>query len=96
MTWGAGIGTILTALLPLVQYWLANAPDRKQKEREDAIQQGRKDIASGNAAVVTERIDKLLTDASRPTGQPSCPVTTERINAVCRVADPGRNTSTNS
>ena len=57
------IGAALSVLIPLIaalfKFWLDRAPERKEKAENEKIQQGRQDIADGNVAAVSERIDSL-------------------------------------
>lgn len=94
MEWAAVVSALAGLLLYLLKRYDERKPDRDNEARNDHIQQGRKDIADGNAAAVSERIDRLLTD--RPPGQPSSPVTTGRLSAILRVADGRRSVSKDS
>ena len=64
MTWAAALPAILGLVLALLQLWSAKAPQRIAKGEEDAKQQGRQDIANGNADAVSTRIDGLCSQAS--------------------------------
>jgi len=93
MEWGAAIAAVFGVLLWMLKEWQAGNPERQKEKRDDEIQQGRTDIATGNAPAVSDRIDRLL--ASGPgdiAGQSSGPVTVERIRAMAGMADSGRST----
>jgi hypothetical protein len=90
MEWSAAIVSILGIVLWGLKQWQTNQPKRDQENRQDEIQQGRTDIANGDAAAVSDRIDSLLTRHGDTTGQPSSEVTAERISAVLGVVDPRR------
>ena len=63
------IGPIILALLHM---WQQSQPARTQEEKDNATMQGRNDIAIGNAAAVTERIDRVLTvQADTAPGSPT-------------------------
>jgi len=56
------IVTILGSIfLALFHAWQTAAPARAQEDHDEKVQQGRTDITAGNAAAVTERIDRVLT-----------------------------------
>jgi hypothetical protein len=88
MEWGAAIASLLGIVLWGLKQWQSNQPKRDQENAQDEIQQGRKDIANGDAAAVSDRIDSLLTRQGDPTGQPGSEVTAERIGSVLGVAGP--------
>jgi hypothetical protein len=56
---GAAIAAVCSLLLPLLQWWISRSPGRAKEDRTDAIQQGRQDIADGNADAVSARIDRV-------------------------------------
>jgi hypothetical protein len=89
MGWESAITAVFSFLLFIGEIWVSNQPEREKEERNDAIQQGREDIASGDVVAVNNRVDKLLSEPSDSTGQPSGKVTAERIGAVVGVADSG-------
>jgi hypothetical protein len=61
------IAAVCALLLPLLQWWMGNKPERDAKASQDAIQQGRQDIADGNADAVSARIDRVpQTSSSAP------------------------------
>ena len=53
------IAAVCALLLPLLQWWISKSPERKVEQRNDEIQSGRFDIATGNAGAVSQRIDSL-------------------------------------
>lgn len=64
MEWAAAVTALLTIVGLLVKAWLAKAPERKEEANNNAIQKGRTDIANGNVAAVSERIDSVPTQSS--------------------------------
>lgn len=91
MEWGAAISAIFALLLWGLKTWSEGKPGREQEQRHDEIQQGRADIAAGDADAVSGRIDRLLADGQPLSdGQQGNQVTAERINSISRVADTGR------
>lgn len=56
------IGPIITIigsiLLVLIKAWQDGAPARDKETRDEEIQKGRRDIADGNVAAVSVRIDE--------------------------------------
>lgn len=59
MEWLPLITAVLSLLGIIVKTWQDGAPVRKEASRNAEIQQGREDIASGNAAAVGTRIDSV-------------------------------------
>lgn len=58
-------------LILLLKVWQDGQAGRDQEARNAEIQQGRTDIANGNATAVGERIDSVLTvQAGTPAGDP--------------------------
>ena len=57
------LGPILTIIgsiiLILLKTWQDGSPDRSEEKRDAEIQQGRTDIASGDVAAVSIRIDSV-------------------------------------
>jgi hypothetical protein len=81
MEWGAAIAAIFSVLLPLLQWWIANAPERKIEAQNEAKQQGRQDIVEGNA-----RVDGLLSISGEQSGDsgpsPSTEEAQRRLDAL--------------
>lgn len=96
MEWGAAVTAFLALLLWVLKQWQSNQPKRDQEAADDATQQGRADIADGNADAVNDRIDRLLSGQGDTAGQPNGEVTAERISAVLGLADPGRGSGADS
>jgi hypothetical protein len=59
MEWAAGISALLGIVLLVLKGYYARDPARKEEQRNEEIQQGRADIAAGNADAVSVRIDSL-------------------------------------
>ncbi|MDA8114994.1 MAG: hypothetical protein M0Z43_09760 [Acidithiobacillus sp.] len=59
MEWAAAAAGLFTIIGLLLKAWMANSPERTQEARNAAIQQGRTDIANGNVAAVSQRIDSV-------------------------------------
>ncbi|MGE0919427.1 hypothetical protein [Trichlorobacter lovleyi] len=95
MEWGAAVTAFLTLLLWVLKQWQSNQPKRDKEAADETTQQGRADIADGNADAVNDRIDRLLTGSGDTAGQPGGEVTTERISAVLGLADSGRSSGEN-
>ena len=95
MEWSAAIYAIAGLLLFALKQWLAAAPKRNQEAADDATQQGRADIADGDAAAVSDRVDRLLSRQSDPARQPSYTVTRGRIISVAGLVDTRRDSSQN-
>jgi hypothetical protein len=66
----AVITAALSIISLLVEAWFAATPQRQKESRDEATQRGRDDIASGNAAAVSVRIDGLLADQAGTSGNP--------------------------
>lgn len=96
MEWGAAIASLLGIILLVLKQWQANQPKRVKEAADEATQQGRADIANGNADAVSGRIDRLLSGQGDTAGQPGGEVTTERISAVLGLADSGRGSGADS
>jgi hypothetical protein len=98
MEWGAAVAAVFGLLLYILKRYDAGKPGRDSEARDEAIQQGRRDILDSNVAAVNDRIDRLLDQSDHTPGQSSGPVTSGRLSAVLRVAtarrgagaDPGR------
>lgn len=90
MEWGAAVTAIITLAIAIMKWWQSRQPQRDQENQDDAIQQGRKDIAEGNSAAVSNRIDKLLPESNHTSGQSSSKITAERISSVVGLVDSGR------
>jgi len=58
--WGAAIATALAIIAGALKWWQNGKPARNQEKRNAEIQKGRTDIANGNAAAVSARLDSLL------------------------------------
>ena len=82
-------------LLYILKRYDTGQPKRDQEARHDQIQQGRKDIADGDAAAVSDRVDRLLSRQSDPARQPSYTVTRGRIISVAGLVDTRRDPSQN-
>ncbi len=65
---GSVIVIIGSVLLALLKFWQENAPARKVEAINEANQAGRTALVSGDAAAVTERIDRVLDDQARSSG----------------------------
>jgi hypothetical protein len=61
---------IVGLLASLIQLWNAKAPERKQEATNDKNQQGRQDIANGNADAVAVRVDRVLSVSESVSGDP--------------------------
>lgn len=96
MEWAAVVSAVFGLLLYVLKRYDAKQPQRDQEANNERLQQGRRDIADGNAAAVSDRIDRLLTQSNHSTGQPSREVTAERIRTVFRMVDSGRSTGKDS
>lgn len=96
MEWGAAVTAIITLVIALMKWWQSRQPERDQENQDATIQQGRKDIAEGNSAAVSDRIDRLLPESSNTSGQSSSKITAERINTVVGMVDSGRSSSANT
>lgn len=83
MEWGAALSTLAAIVLLLLREYVSRKPQQIEEQNNDAIQEGRQDIADGNVSAVNDRIDKLLSqttdNSSKPTGSE---VTAERINSI--------------
>jgi len=93
MEWGAAVAAVFGLLLYILKRYDTGQPKRDQEARHDQIQQGRKDIAAGDVAAVSDRIDRLFTESDHPPGQSVRPVTAGRLSAILRVANRRRGTS---
>ncbi len=62
---GSVVVIIGSVLLALLKFWQENAPARKAEAINESKQAGRTSLVSGDAAAVTERIDRLLADQAR-------------------------------
>ena len=60
MEWGAAIAAAIGIIALVLKQYYAGAPNRMEEERDEDIQQGRRDIADGDVDAVNERIDRLL------------------------------------
>ena len=58
--WMAAITAILSIIAILLEAWAKNSPTREKEEKDDAIEQGRRDLSEGNVDAVAARIDRLL------------------------------------
>lgn len=58
---GAALTVLILLIAALFKFWMDRAPERKEKAENEKLQQGRQDIADGNVAAVSERIDSLPT-----------------------------------
>jgi hypothetical protein len=96
MEWGAVITAVAGLLLYILKQYAAAKPVRDKERADDATQQGRADIADGDAAAVNDRIDQLLSRPDRVAGQSSGPVTAGRLSAILRVATRQRGTGEDS
>ena len=96
MEWGAAITAFLTLLLWVLRQWSAAKPQRDQEAADEATQQGRSDIAAGNADAVNDRIDRLLSGQGDTAGQSSREITAGRIGTLVRLADSGRSISSDT
>jgi hypothetical protein len=65
MEWIAGALAIIGLL---IKAYLAGAPARAKEDVDDAIQQGRADIANGNADAISVRIDSVPAIQTGPPG----------------------------
>ncbi len=90
MEWGAAIASLLGIILLVLKQWQANQPKRVKEAADEATQQGRADIANGNADAVSGRIDRLLSGQGDTAGQSGSEITAERIRTVAGLADTGR------
>lgn len=66
--WAAAITAVFSVIALLLEAWAQNAPQRKKEDRDEAIQNGRVDIADGDAQSVSARVDRVLTET---TGDPA-------------------------
>jgi hypothetical protein len=91
MTVWAAIVAFLGLCVPLLQSWLANAPERKVEAANEATQADRNAIDAGNAVVLNGTLDGLLSDVSvspegttadSATGQHSGSDTAQQISDV--------------
>lgn len=96
MEWAAVVSAVFGLLLYVLKRYDAGQPQRDREAADDANQQGRKDIADGNAAAVSGRIDRLLSQPDSATGKPSSEVTAGRLSAILGVADRQRSTGEDS
>lgn len=60
MEWGTAIAAIIGIIALMLKQYYAGAPKRVEEQRDDEIQQGRRDIADGDIDAVNERVDRLL------------------------------------
>lgn len=67
MEWAAVISAALGIAALVLKAWLEKAPKREQEKRNDEIQEGRQDIATGNADAVSARIDSVCGQRSGDT-----------------------------
>jgi len=58
------IGAALLIILAILKVWIGGKEKREEKQADEQMQQGRKDIVDGNVDAVSARIDRLLTKAS--------------------------------
>lgn len=64
---GAAIAALFTALLPLIQYWIANSPARVKEAADEADQTLRNECNNLDAGAISLRIDEAIT-ADNSTG----------------------------
>jgi hypothetical protein len=57
------IGTALLIILAILKVWVGGSKKREEKQVDEQMQQGRKDIVDGDTDAVSARIDRLLTKA---------------------------------
>ena len=57
------IGAALLIILSLLGVWAGGSKKREEKQADEQMQQGRKDIVDGDTDAVSARIDRLLTKA---------------------------------
>lgn len=96
MEWGAAIASLLGIILLMLKQWQSNQPKRDQEAADETTQQGRTEIADGNADAVNDRIDRLLTGSGDTAGQSGSEITAERISALAGLADSGRSSGADS
>jgi hypothetical protein len=90
MEWGAAVVSILGIIAVLLKAYVARKPQRDEARHEKEIQQGRRDIAEGDADAVSARIDGLLTSAPGDTsGVSDDEATARRLSTICGVATVG-------
>ena len=58
------IGAALLIILAILKVWIGGKEKREEKQADEQMQQGRKDIVDGDTDAVSARIDRLLTKAS--------------------------------
>ncbi len=58
------IGAALLIILAILKFWIGGKEKREEKQADEQMQQGRKDIVDGDTDAVSARIDRLLTKAS--------------------------------
>lgn len=85
MELSAAIASLLAIILWGLKQWAANSPERKDHEQ----QKGREDIARGDSAAVSARIDRLRSKPHNPSGQSIHANLQERIRAIHRLANSG-------
>lgn len=67
----AAITAVFSVIALLLSAWAAKAPTRAKEDVDEATQQSRQDIASGNADAIAVRVDGLLADQAGTPGDTS-------------------------
>ena len=91
MEWLPIVSAVLSLIGYMLKIWEDGAPQRAQEATNAANQQGRTDIASGNDAAVSERIDSVLavpatTGAGDPPGVGHDPAGESDASTLARMA----------
>ena len=90
MEWGPLLLAIISLASVLVKTWQDGAPHRAEGARNAEINQGRTDIATGNAGAVSIRIDSVQpvqtsTATGNPEGLANDTDTARRLAAITNV-----------
>lgn len=62
----AAFTALCGVLLFILKIWTAGKPERDEKHDEKEKMQGRQDIVDGDAAAVSQRLNKLLSKSDSP------------------------------